>query len=229
MSSQPSVQQVQQLKKLQAELWEKANLYESTMRQKSRSKWIKEGDNNSMYFHKLINHSRRRNTLRGLMIDDSWVEDPNLIKAEILQHFQSRFHESQLHRPTLDGVSFNALTLIQRDILVEPFKEEEVRCAVWSCGNDKSPGPDGFNFKFIKHFWKELKPEFLRFIAEFFVNASFPKGSNSSFIALIPKLKDPQVISDFRPISLIGYIYKVIAKILANRLRKVLLKCWLTG
>ena len=123
--------------------------------------------------------------MRGLTIDNSWVEDPNLIKAEILQHFQRRFHESQLHRPNLDGVSFNVLTHTQRDTLVEPFKEEEVRCAVWSCGNDKSPGPDGFNFRFIKHFWEELKPEFLRFISEFYVNASFPKGSNSSFIALI--------------------------------------------
>ena len=126
MPSQPSVQQVQLLKKLQAELWEKANLYESTLRQKSRSKWIKKEDSNTNYFHKLINHSRRRNNLRGLTIDNSWVEDPNLIKAEILQHFQRRFHESQLHRPNLDGVSFNVLTHTQRDTLVEPFKEEEV-------------------------------------------------------------------------------------------------------
>ncbi|KAH1202923.1 putative ribonuclease H protein [Glycine max] len=118
MPSQPSVQQVQLLKKLQAELWEKANLYESTLRQKSRSRWIKKGDNNTNYFHKLINHSRRRNNLRGLTIDNSWVEDPNLIKAEILQHFQRRFHESQLHRPNLDGVSVNVLTHTQRDTLV---------------------------------------------------------------------------------------------------------------
>ena len=83
-------------------------------------------------------------------------------------------------------------------MLVEHFQEEEIRRAVWSCGSDTSPGPDGFNFKFIKHFWEELKPEFLRFIAEFYVNATFPKGRNSSFIALIPKLKDPQAISDFR-------------------------------
>ena len=106
--------------------------------------------------------------------------------------------------------------------MVQPFNEEEIRCAVWNCGSDKSPGSDGFNFKFIKHFWKELKPDFLTLIAEFYVNATFPKGGNSSFIALIPKLKDPQSISDFRPISLIGCVYKVIDKLLANRLRKVL-------
>ena len=106
--------------------------------------------------------------------------------------------------------------------MVEPFKEEEISSAVWACGSDKSPGPDGFNFRFINHFWKDLKPEFLRFCAEFHVNVAFPKGLNSSFIAIIPKIKDPQYISDFRPISLIECVYKVIAKILTNRLSKVM-------
>ena len=222
MPSQPSEQQIKQLREVQSKLWEKANLHESILRQKARSRWVKEGDSSSSYFHKLINYSRRRNAIRGLLIDGSWVEDPLLVKAEVLQHFQNRFHEPQLQRPNLDGVHFSVLSAFQKDSMVEPFKEEEVRCAVWSCGNDKSLGPDGFNFKFIKHFWKELKPEFLRFISEFYVNASFPKGSNSSFIALIPKIKDPQVISDSRPISLIGCIYKVITKWLANRMRKIM-------
>ena len=222
LSAQPSDQQVQELKKTQADLWEKATLHESFVRQKSRSKWIKEGDNNTSYFHRIINYSKRRNALRGMLIDGSWVENPNMIKAEVMQHFQSRFSEPHLLRPNLDGISFNVLTPNQRDMMVEPFKEEEISSAVWACGNDKSPGPDGFNFIFIKHFWNELKPKFLRFLAEFHVNAAFPKGLNSSFIALIPKLKDPQHISDFRPISLIGCVYKIIAKVLSNRLSKVL-------
>ena len=123
-----------------------------------------------------------------------------------------------MHTPNLDEVSFNALSSIQSEMLVEPFKEEEITSAVWACGSDKSPGPHGLNFSFIMHFWRERKPEFLRFFSEFHVNAVFPKGLNSSFIALIPKIKDPQLISDFRPISLIGCVYKVIAKVLSNRL-----------
>ena len=222
MPSQPSEQQIKQLREVQSKLWEKANLHESILRQKARSRWVKEGDSNSSFFHKLINYSRRRNAIRGLLIDGSWVEDPLLIKAEILQHFQNRFHEPQQQRPNLDGVRFSVLNASQRDRMVEPFSEQEITRAVWSCGNDKSPGPDGFNFTFIKQFWQQLKPDFLRFLDEFFVNASFPKGSNSSFIALIPKLKDPQAINDFRPISLIGCIYKILAKVLANRLRKVM-------
>jgi len=92
---------------------------------------------------------------------------------------------------------------------------------VWSCGGDKSPRPDGFNFNFINEFWGVLKPEFRRFVDEFHVHGSFPKGSNTSFLALIPKSNQPQSFNDYRPISLIGCMYKIIAKLLANRLRMV--------
>ena len=157
-----------------------------------------------------------------MQINGGWVDNPIAIKEAVLQHFKSRFADPCLSGPNLDGVSFKALTILQSERLVEPFKEEEITKAVWACGSDKSPGPDGLNFCFIKHFWKDLKPDFLRFFSEFYVNAAIPKGINSSFIALIPKTKDPQLITDFRPISLIGCVYKIIAKVLANRLSKVM-------
>ena len=96
--------------------------------------------------------------MRGMQIGDTWVENPNIIKAEILHHFHSRFNEPHLIRPNLDGVSFKTMTSTQREMMIEPFKKEEIRCVVWSCGNDKSLGLDGFNFRFIKHFWKDSKP-----------------------------------------------------------------------
>jgi len=88
LTAQPTDQQVQELKKAQSDLWEQSILYESILRQKSRCKWIEEGDNNISYFHKIINFSRRRNALRGMQIDGSWAENPSVIKAAILQHFQ---------------------------------------------------------------------------------------------------------------------------------------------
>jgi hypothetical protein len=67
-----------------------------------------------------------------------------------------------------------------------------------------------------------LKMIFLRFFVEFHRNGKLTKGVNWTFIALIPKVDSPQRLADFRPISLVGCMYKVLAKVLANRLRHVL-------
>lgn len=61
----------------------------------------------------------------------------------------------------------------------------------------------------------------MQFFEEFYDNGKLASGLNNSFITLIPKVDCPSSISDFRPISLIGSIYKILAKVLANRLKKV--------
>jgi hypothetical protein len=96
-----------------------------------------------------------------------------------------------------------------------------VHAAVWDCDSYKSPGPDGINFGFLKEFWPELKGDIMRFITEFHRNGKLTRGINSTFIALILKGDNPQRLNDFRPISLVGSMYKILAKVLANRLRQV--------
>ena len=99
------------------------------------------------------------------------------------------------------------------------FQKDEIKQAIRDCGSEKSSGPDGLNFKFIKKFWQVIKPDVLRFLNEFYVNGIFPKGCNASFIVLIPKVADPQFLNDYKPISLIGCMYKIVAKLLAKRLK----------
>ncbi|KAF5793118.1 putative RNA-directed DNA polymerase [Helianthus annuus] len=107
-------------------------------------------------------------------------------------------------------------------MLVKRFTKEEIKEAVWNCGNEKAPGPDGFSFKFLKHFWILFETDFYAILDYFYVHGKINRGCNSSFITLIPKISDPQFINKFRPISLIGCISKVISKILATRLKGVI-------
>nr|GEU91829.1 RNA-directed DNA polymerase, eukaryota, reverse transcriptase zinc-binding domain protein [Tanacetum cinerariifolium] len=93
---------------------------------------------------------------------------------------------------------------------------------VWDCGTDKAPGPDGFTFRFYWYFWYLIDNDVYNAVKYFFMHGEIPKGCNSYFIALIPKNLDANLVKDFRPISLIGSLYKIIAKILANRLVGVL-------
>lgn len=156
------------------------------------------------------------------MIDGSWTEEPTRVKEAVRLFFLKRFQEPNFAKPRLDGITFKTINSHQNDMLVARFQEDEVKRAIWSCRSEKSPDPDGLNFKFIKQFWHVFQPDFLRFLDEFFVNGIFPKGSNAFFLALIPKVADPLLLNDYRPISLIGCMYKVVAKILANKLKKVM-------
>nr|GEZ26544.1 hypothetical protein [Tanacetum cinerariifolium] len=87
---------------------------------------------------------------------------------------------------------------------------------------DKGPGLDGFTFKLIKKHWTILGNDVISFVKDFHHSVHIPRGCNSSFITLVSKVEDPIVIGDFRPISLIGCQYKILAKVLANRLALVI-------
>ena len=106
--------------------------------------------------------------------------------------------------------------------LTRPFSLEEVKNVVWDCDIFNGTGPYGINFGFIKDFWNELQVDFMPFLTEFHLNGKLSKGINATFIALIPKVDSPQHLNHFRPISLVGCMYKVFANVLANRLQLVI-------
>ncbi|GKV52113.1 hypothetical protein SLEP1_g58708 [Rubroshorea leprosula] len=105
-------------------------------------------------------------------------------------------------------------------MLTAPFTEE-VKNAVWNVDASKAPRPDGFNFKFFKELWETVKDDLMG-AQEFHRNGKLVAGLNASSITLLPKSSNPQKIEEYRPISLIGALYKIIAKLLANRLTLVI-------
>jgi len=106
--------------------------------------------------------------------------------------------------------------------MVTSFTEEEVKGAVWQCEGSKSPGPDGFNFTFIRNCWDFLKSDIMEVFHLFQETGVIPKGCNASIIALVPKVSDPLSLDQFRPISLVGIFYKIVTKVLAGCMKEVL-------
>jgi len=98
----------------------------------------------------------------------------------------------------------------------------EVLDAVSQCGSSKCPGQDGFNFFFIKNNWEVIGKDIVRAIQNFQSTWFIPRGCNASFITLLPKKDNSSDLNEFRPISLVGCVYKILSKILANRFKKVL-------
>ncbi|GJS33367.1 RNA-directed DNA polymerase, eukaryota [Tanacetum coccineum] len=138
-------------------------------------------------------------------------------------HFEARFRKPIAHRLMLNFPFNKRLSVVQADELERSVSREEIRLAVWNCGENKSPGPNRFSFEFFRKYWNLVGPDFCEADEHFFETGLFPKGCNSSFVALIPKVTDAKFVNDFPPISLIGSVYKVVTKVLANRLALVIL------
>lgn len=192
------------------------------LKQKARIRWVIDGDENSRFFHGVINNRNRKHKIHGLLVDGRWSEDVQEIKSEVFKFYQNKFKEPRSSRPLFINSRFKRISDEQAEFLESPILIGEVKAAIWECGSDRAPGPDGFTFKFIKTFWNIMKGDIMQFVHHFEKYGSFAKGCNSLFITLAPKVKDPMVLSDYRPISLIGCLYKIVANILALRLKKVI-------
>nr|GEZ01283.1 putative RNA-directed DNA polymerase, eukaryota, reverse transcriptase zinc-binding domain protein [Tanacetum cinerariifolium] len=166
------------------------------MAQKAKVKWAVEGDENYSFFHGVLNKKRNLLNIQGVMANGVWVDNPNKVKSEFCEHFSKRFCKPGSRSATLQMRFPKCITLYQQRDMECEVTNDEIKKAVWDCG---------------------LRAQMvLRLVS---IEGS---GCNSSFIALIPKIPDANMVKDFRHISLVGSLYKIIAKILANRLVGVL-------
>ena len=106
--------------------------------------------------------------------------------------------------------------------LEEIFSENEIWTAISGLNSDKAPGLDGFPLAFWSFSWDFVKLEVIRFFKEFHDNARFVKNLNTTFLALIPKKQSVEDFKDLRPISLVGGLYKILSKVLANRIKRIM-------
>ena len=103
-----------------------------------------------------------------------------------------------------------------------PFAEGEVFATLSDLSKDKAFGPDDFTMTFWLFCWDVVKIEIMRFFKEFHERDKFVKSLNATFLVLVPKKGGAEDLKDSRPISLVGSLYKLLAKVLANRIKKVM-------
>lgn len=148
-------------KEATANLFQKLNQRNSLNAQKAKIKWLQEGDVNSNFFHRAINFRRKRNELVGITLNGVWNEEVEEVKKGVRDFFKNQFSKSRGRRPSLrEGISDKKISEEDNRFLIADFSEQEVLAAISSCDCSKSPGPDGFNFKFIKECWHVIREEF---------------------------------------------------------------------
>ena len=107
--------------------------------------------------------------------------------------------------------------------LESPISDDEIQKVLFSLKDNKALDPDGFSVGFFKKAWSIGGSDSINAIRSFFISGRLLKQVNATTITLIPKVPNPSAIKDFRPISYCNTIYKCIAKIIANRIKRVLL------
>ncbi|XP_058192210.1 uncharacterized protein LOC131309618 [Rhododendron vialii] len=208
--------------------------------QRAKQNWLAMGDRNIKYFHKMASIRAQKN--RIVALKDSTgvlVTDPDAIEAMFLDHFRSLFRceagssmskhgyadyvngvrDETRVSPSLLTTIKTKLTGAQQQDLDQPITPDEIRKAMFQMDGRKVPGPDGFVAAFYQENWDWLGTDVVQASLAFFESGFMLKELNQTLITLIPKVPNPQSVSDFRPISLCNVLYKVLTKVLVNRLR----------
>jgi hypothetical protein len=183
---------------------------------------VKGGDENSRFFHACIKSRGKKNHIRALCVGDEWFEKLLEIRSATVDYFSQHFTSDNWDRPKLDGIAFPRHVDEENRGLVQPFGVDEIEQVVMDSDGNKSPGPDGFNFAFVKSMWSVLKGEIRIMFDQFHGIRTLPKSFTSYFVGLIPKINSPFSLGDFRSISLLGSLYKIVAKVLTARLARVM-------
>ena len=197
---------------------------ETFWKQRSRVSWLREGDQNTGYFHAATLQRKSFNRIslldRG---DDTWAESDEDIQTEFLAFFTQLFQTSDA---LVWGDVFQYTTPCigedQNSALERPFSGDEIVLAAKQLGALKAPGPDDFPGFFYSNYWDIVTRSINNIATTFHSNEFSIESINTTYIALTPKTANPTLVGQFRPISLCNNSFKILSKCLANRLKSII-------
>ena len=173
----------------------------------------------------MASNRRRKNRIDGLYDQGGrWYEDSDEMDGIVLDYLKDIYSTSFPvdFRASLGAADRKVSDAMNEDLLSD-FKAEEVRRALKQMHPTKSPGPDGMSPVFFQRYWDIVGPHVVDCVLNILRTGVIPYGLNDTYICLIPKVNCPQKMTEFQPISLCNVIYKLVSKVLANRLKRILL------
>ncbi|XP_020989778.1 uncharacterized protein LOC110276993 [Arachis duranensis] len=164
---------------------------------------------------------RKHNKINGLFLQDGvWETDPDVLRREAESFYKHLFCQSEdVDLGCLSDVPLPSLNDEACCSLTAPVILEEVKSAVFSMHSFKAPGPDGFQALFFKEYWEIVGFDVWTMVRHAFSGLDMDPRMMETLVVLNPKVENPVSMKDFRPISLCNVVYKVITKVLVNRLR----------
>ena len=198
--------------------------WQQRVKSKSRA-W--EDTNSKWFFRKAKRRKRRNEILMLKTASGSWISDKKDIQHEMVEYFNHIYQGIQHDREYWEELStirnlIPHITNEQQINLTKPVTIEEVKLVAFQMGSLKAPGPDGIPALFYQKYWPIVGRDIWEAVSHFFSNGYILQEWNHTNICLIPKTDRPEEASQFQPISLCNVIYKIISKIISNRLKPIL-------
>ena len=201
---------------------------ESLLGQILRSKviWAEEGEKSSRYFLNLEKHNSELKHLSNVLTsEDAILNEPKEVRAELLK-FYKKLYTSPNKKNAADFTLFTpekTLNNLDKIVLDSLITQDECKEALEMLPKSKTPGSDGLTTEFYLFFWEVLSDYFYNSLLMSIEKGELTIEQRRGVINIIPKGdKDHRLIKNWRPITVLNVDYKIIAKIIANRLRPVL-------
>jgi hypothetical protein len=180
--------------------------------------------NSTRYFHAMASQRKRNNHIKSLKNSEGYlVEDTVALHDMVRSYFNSLYH---LDQPShIPNVMEQIDRVVQPDMnafLVQDFTPADVYTALMQMHPTKAPGPDGMTAQFFQKYWHIVGDDVTTACLNCIHFGKVLKTINYTHIALVPKVANPEFMTQFRPISLCNVLYKIVSKMLANRLKRVL-------
>lgn len=191
--------------------------------QRAKLFWLHAGDMNNRAFHSFANGKKNKQMFNSLQDEQgNWVQKGPDLNALVSRYFAELYKGGETQMEDVISCVQKKVIDAHNELLIAPFRQEEVKEVVFSMHKDKAPREDGFNPAFYQKYWHIVGQEVTQACLGWLNTGSLPEGINNTILVLIPKRNRPTNMKELRPIALCNVIYKVTSKVLANRLRLAL-------
>lgn len=193
-------------------------------RQRARLEWLAHGDKNTYFFHLRASRRRRKNQIKSLQLPDGRVSE----NKDELEEATTQFYENLYRTEGVQNMASVIDTVPRRvtddmnSMLNAEYTQEEIKQALFQMFPLKAPGLDGFPAHFFQRHWDVCGAEVTKAVLRIVDGTESAECINDTLLVLIPKVKNPILLSQFRPISLCNVLYKIASMVIANRLKQVL-------
>ncbi|KAL8108548.1 hypothetical protein AgCh_024858 [Apium graveolens] len=186
--------------------------------ERSKQLWLKEGDQNSKFFHTAAKTRKITNLIKSLVNDEGREVDwESGLQDTMISYFQNLFKATEIDWDEVVNCISSTITAEDNENLLRPVEIMEFNKALFNMHPDKSPGPDGLSPGFYQKYWSIVGNYIIKLVQEFFTTGVLLDQLTDTNIVSMPKKQHPSRIADLRLISLCNVTYKIISKVLANR------------